>query len=289
MVDITYSTRAVGSGFTAGWVRNKFNVTLDDARLGADGRRPQIVTHIRGSIAGNGASRSVRMYFGSSSKTLTVAAAGAAVDTGWEDSSNWALPDGGSGRFGYDDLSGSCFFGRSSSSGTSYVEGAFGDFTGRLGFSYRYIESASAPGIETLYENDGELTIVLAAPSSTGGSAVTGYRIQYSTTPEFDLGTVATVESSGVTVLVGLEPGVKYYFRACARNGVTDTTSVLGGPWSPPAFITMPTIVAGRMRNAADNGWLNVEQRIRSEDGLSWLNAEGRIRNAANTAWLELG
>lgn len=61
------------------------------------------------------------------------------------------------------------------------------------------------------------------APASDGGSAITGYRIQYTQNPDsFSGATTVNTGSTGVSYqITGLTNGVEYYFRVLALNGST--------------------------------------------------------------------
>ncbi len=87
--------------------------------------------------------------------------------------------------------------------------------------------------------------------TTDGGSAITGWEIDYSTTSNFAAGTVQTVASNGLTTVTGLIPGTQYWFRARGRNatgwgayGDTATATTLpsvkvsnGSSWLAPQVL----------------------------------------------------
>ena len=97
-----------------------------------------------------------------------------------------------------------------------------------------------APGTPAV-TSVGETTVGLSwtAPSNTGTSAITGYKVQRSTTSGFTTN-VQTVTLGNVlsTTITGLSTTVKYYFRVLAVNGSGD------GAWSgtrEATTVTVPT------------------------------------------------
>lgn len=82
--------------------------------------------------------------------------------------------------------------------------------------------------------NLGEVNLSWAAPSSNGGLAVNGYKIEWSTVSNFAsiAGSIADTGSTATTRTVSsLTPGTTYYFRVAALNAVSDAWG--GGASSP--------------------------------------------------------
>lgn len=282
MVDVSLAATAIRTGFTEGFVYS--TDTLPTGRVCSDGTRPILITNLSGAISGRGATRSATMYVGSSSVALSRASAGSASDTGWVNSSDW-LSYSGSVNYGYSGLSGSCYFGRSAN-GTGFAQGAFGTWDESVGMSVRYYESPTAPTIASVVPSeDGEsATVTITAPSDSGGLSLTGYRVQRATNAAFTEG-LATISSAGTSVVVtGLTPGVRYYYRATARNLVTDTASKLGGAWSATVSAQQPEPTSGG-RIRIGGVWLDAE--VRRYNGSSWQVAEGRRFNGSS--WQPIG
>ena len=283
MTDVLFGGFAARSGFTQGYVHS-FG-TLADSRVGSDGSKPLRITALSGAVSGNGATRSVEMYCGGAEVTLSRASSGSALDTGWQTVTAWQTTALDSIEFGYRSMSGSCYFARSSTSGAVATYGAFGNFTGKIGMYYRFQEVASAPGIVSVTPNgDGDqVTVVLSAPSDDGDSTVIGYRIQRATDSGFTAG-LATVTSTGTTIMTGLTPGTTYYYRATARNTPSEGAGILGGAWSSTTSQAQPDPAGlGRYYNgvtftAADGKQYN---------GATWEDLDGRRWNG--TSWELLG
>jgi len=283
--------RAARTGYTEQYARS--NGTLVEPRACSDGTRPMRIINLYGAVSGRNATRTVQMYLGSSAVNLTVGAASQANDTGWQNSTDWDVFGGASVEYGYRNMSGSCYFARSSTSGTVGTYGPdfgppnYGTFTGTIGIDYEYYECASAPSIATATASgDGtSISITLSAPSDNGGTSVTGYRVQRATNSAFTTG-VATVDvgTGGSTTLTGLTPGATYYLRATARNAVTDAFSKLGGPWSGTVTRTMPEAIGlGRVRSGSS--FVESDGRIRI--GSSWVELAGK--QWTGSTWEDLG
>lgn len=262
------------------------NGTLADCRAGSDGSKPMIITAIYGAVSGFSATRTGTMYVGGSSVGISRPSAGSATDTGWIGSSSWLTSAFAAVTYGYTAMSGRFYFARSSTSGAiGSFDGGGPGFTGVLGMYYRFIEVASAPSFTSITPNsDGDqVTIVLAAPATDGGSAVTGYRIQRATDAGFTVG-LTTVSSTGTTLMTGLVPGTTYFYRVTARNGVSDGASILGGPWSGTSSVAQPDPTGlGRRYNGAT---------FESADGKgyfsgTWQTLDGRRYNGST--WEQLG
>jgi hypothetical protein len=97
----------------------------------------------------------------------------------------------------------------------------------------------------------GKVTVTWAAPTINGGSPVTGYSIEYSTTPDFTPETSKSVDINGATaakyVLTGLAPSTLYYVHVAAKNltGVGEysdsrTATTIALPSAPTSFVVSP-------------------------------------------------
>ena len=86
----------------------------------------------------------------------------------------------------------------------------------------------------TAFTTPATITVSFVAPSSDGGSPLSGYDVQYSTTSDFAQVTTRSLDSSPL-VLNNLTPNA-YYFRVRAKNLVGE------GPWSDAK---VETIISG--------------------------------------------
>lgn len=286
-----FGSRAVRSGFTEQYARS--NGTLPLVRACSDGTRPMRIVDLYGAVSGRIANRTVQMYLGSSAVNLSVGVAAQANDTGWQNSSDWDVFGGTGVEYGYRNMSGSCYFARSSTSGASNTTGPnfgapnFGAFTGSIGMDFAYVECPAAPSIATAVPNsDGTaITITVSAPSDNGGSSVTGYRVQRATNSSFTSG-LATVDvnTGGSVTMTGLTPGALYYYRPTARNAITDAFGKLGGPWGGTVSATQAQAI-GLGRTRSGTAFVESDGRIRI--GSSWVELAGR--QWSGSAWLDLG
>jgi hypothetical protein len=229
----------------------------------------------------------MQMYVGSSTVDLTRASAGSASDTGWVDSDDWATYGGASVNYGYRNGDGTGYYFARGSNGTGHTDGPASDWSGSIGMKYRYVESPEAPLILSVAaSSDGtSATVTVSAPGDDGGSPVTGYRVQRATDPGFTTN-LATVDSSGTVMLTGLTPGVRYYYRATARNAVTDAAVKLGGLWSATVGLTQPE-ATGLGRTRLGSSWPSADMKVRDSGNANWL--DGDARRWSGSAWEELG
>ena len=85
--------------------------------------------------------------------------------------------------------------------------------------------SAGPPRSITVESADGSITVTWSAPASNGGSAITGYRVQWRAESEgYDSGREAVVSDLGDLryEITGLDNGTKYHIRVVAVNAVGD-------------------------------------------------------------------
>jgi hypothetical protein len=144
------------------------------------------------------------------------------------------MVSGGSFTYGFN-VNGGAYFGGSGASGKSIVHSSQGTlYSGRaLSGTLYYIQAPAAPSARAVLQSDVSATSVtfkFDGSSDTGGGPITGWTAQRATNASFTTG-VVSVASTGTTTFTGLTPGTTYYFRAAARNEVTDAAGTTG-PWS---------------------------------------------------------
>lgn len=130
---------------------------------------------------------------------------------------------------------------------------------------YDWAEAPTAPtSVAGTPISGAQITVGWAAPSSNGGSAITGYRVELSADPSFTGASVVNVGAGVRTQLfTGLAIGTVHYFRVAARNEVTNlagTYGVLSGagnattfsaPDAPTGFTATPS-----SSTAVDLAWV---------------------------------
>lgn len=281
----------VGSAFTGfAWVRSG-GIGLPTGRAMSDGGTGAVIVGLGMYVAGNGGTRTIQLQIGSATTAgFNVGSAGHPVPfTGYVGTNAWAVNGGAADVYIY--MGGtSVNFGRSSTSGASNTVGSSGTtWSGTLGGAYRYVQGPTAPGIVSVTPNaDGTAaTVVLSGVADNGGSGVSGYRIQRATNAGFTTG-LATVDSTGTTVMTGLTPGQTYYYRATARNGVTDTFGKLGGPWSGTFTRAQPD-PAGFGRRYSGTVFQTVDGKVRNPAGTAWVDLDGRRLAADGVTWQQMG
>jgi large repetitive protein len=78
--------------------------------------------------------------------------------------------------------------------------------------------TAGATTAPTTAPGDGQMTLTWAAPSDTGGSAITGYSVQYRVSGASSWQTRSTTGTATTTVVPGLVNGTEYEFAVAAVN-----------------------------------------------------------------------
>src|SRR5437016_1749395 len=135
---------------------------------------------------------------------------------------------------------------------------------------------------------DGRVTLTWHAPSSDGGSPITGYRI-YRRTGSGSYSLIATVPAGLTYADTGVTNGVTYVYQVSATNAVGEaprSNEVSVTPSAPPdtikptlaitsptsgAIVTSPAVTISG--TAADNA--GVEKVEVSTDGANWIVATG--------------
>lgn len=106
------------------------------------------------------------------------------------------------------------------------------------------VVAASPTGLTATPSGTGSLAVSWTAPTSTGGSSITGYSVEY--TPSGGSATTVTVSSTSTT-LTGLTGGVVYTVRVAAVNstGTGLFASTTATPLNAPGTPTGVTATAG--------------------------------------------
>ena len=114
----------------------------------------------------------------------------------------------------------------------------------------------------------GQSSVSWVAPSDNGGTAISSYTVQYSTSATFasNITTVSPVSSSSPKLVTGLNPsdnGQTYYFRVAATNAGTNGGT---GPYSAISAIVTPATVP----DAPTIGAMTRGTGASTTDSLAW-------------------
>ena len=262
-----------------GYLSSAGNVYSDgfsvlQGRATANGQHPIHIDRLYTAASGRGGSRTFTITFGSASWTGALAAAANAQDTGWL-AASWYVANGTTARLTIA-ANGGFHFGRSSLSGANGVIGSFGNFTGTLGGVFAYSQAPLPPSAPALVRGagSGAVDVSWAAPDD-GGSAITGYVVEYADNALFTGSDI--VAAAGLsTALSGLTPGTTYYVRVAARNAVTDEF----GTTSLHSAASSVTVLSGGQVQAA-GAWKPAIVKVRVAG--VWKDAIVKVR--ASGVW----
>lgn len=247
--------------------------------LASDGNAYMQIYQMQLGVSGNGASRTIALGLWNSSNSaiaatapFTVAAASSATLTGNKSFyasalinrtsvssigiGYWASGNGAT-YFQYDitgqstvDITGDSV---SSTSLTTFNEDTSLYTEASLVGTFDYYTVPTAPQSLTVTAGDSQASVAWAAPASDGGTAISGYYVQYATNSGFTTGVSSLIPVSGTsTTVTGLTNGTAYWFRVGARNQVTNAVSsstssayVTSASSVTPAATTPPGLPTG--------------------------------------------
>jgi hypothetical protein len=213
--------------------------------LAFNGNKPVYVTTARFFVAGRGASRSIRVAIGGQySGYVTVSSSGSAVARDF--TLNKVFQNGGADLQTRIDENGTggFYFGRGADGTGSSIDDNGSTWSGSLSGYATYFYVPTAPTSPSAVQDglNDKVNLSWSAPSSDGGSAVTGYVIHYSTSSTFaSYETIQTGSPATSYQVTGLNYGQTYYFRVMAVNAAATaagTTSVASSTVS--AFVLLP-------------------------------------------------
>jgi hypothetical protein len=238
-------------------------------------------------LGGRGAARTAYLSLSGAGTAAFGVGATSGATAQYYAGTNAYLVNGGTTDF-YVSMSGSIYFGKGGSG--SVVSGIGHTWAGTLGGGASYVQCPSQCGtpVVTPSEDGTQATVTFSGPADNGGTAITGYVLQRADNSSFTIG-LSTISSSGSSLITGLTPGKRYYWRATAKNAVTAATGATGGPWSGVAAVDQPDSSLGMILSADGSTWVKLGGKIRSADNTAFVDLDGRIRSADNTAWLALG
>jgi hypothetical protein len=139
---------------------------------------------------------------------------------------------------------------------TEYLpaNGSFNWATRILSFKYPSCDAPATtpptPAAPTGVAENEKVTLMVTAPSSTGGSAITGYKVSQSLSASTGFtdvasGTCTTITTAGTCTVTGLTNGTPYYFKVSAVNIVgAGTPSAASAAITPAGTALTPTFSA---------------------------------------------
>lgn len=275
------------------------SVAVPVGRLAASGDGPVLVTALSAFMAGRGASRTAYLKIGTAETAgFTIASASSAVSTG-NRAVSLLVADGASLRVECR-ANGAYYFGRGGSGSTVKPSDGF-TWAGRLSGIVTYVEVPSAPQSLAASPNPGATSVGLtwAAPSSDGGSAVLGYRLEYDDNAGFSSPTVVDLGAVLSTTVTGLTPGVTYYFRIAAKNAVTEAAttwsvysatasaflgSVPGAPTSVVATAALGRVGVTWAAPASDGGVAITGYRVEWSTSAGFASVESKTVGGSTLA-----
>lgn len=185
---------------------------------------------------------------------------------------------------------GGLFFAGRNTGGPGAIIGSGGiNRPGSMAGGFHYIQVPAAPAITTVrpYDDGTGAFIRWDAPIDTGESPLTGYRIQWATSPDMRQNLRTFDVPVPVADIIGLAPGRTYYWRITARNAVSDWVGALGGPWSSVIGAFQPGAggVPG-LGGMVSNGQAWVPSTWRVSNGFAYVPPTWRVSNGQ--AWVTL-
>lgn len=111
------------------------------------------------------------------------------------------------------------------------------------------------------------MTVSWSAPSDNGGSAITGYTVQWSPHPNFDTVSSANVTGSPYTI-TNLTVSTAYYVRVRAKNAI--------GSGAFSAATPTRTTSGARLPNAGHTGWVEADVwvPVQGAQGYEWRHGK---------------
>lgn len=216
------------------------SIVLPSGRVALDGDSYVLITAMRAYVAGLGGSRTIELYLaspGNGPSAFSAASAGSAQDTGYRSCSE--LRNGGVSTTFVINGNGPFYFGRAP--GSTGATDSYGTTWGPLYASMTWAEVPSAPTSLEVLAGSTIASLEWVTPADNGDSAITGYRIDYSTSPVFTTFSSKTVGVVTSDAVGSLTPGTTYYFRVCALNAVTAAAGT-PGPASSTVSVFMGTV-----------------------------------------------
>lgn len=285
MVDVAFGTYGSGTRNTSDQPVYSNSIGMPTGRACSDGINRAGITALFAYADGYSGTISMRLELGSA-VTADFANSGGgptAGNTGWRGTNLWII-SGGATQFRIY-FSGRVQFG-GGGSGSGIFDGVGYSWSGTLAGAYRYIMPPTAPTITSAVpsSNGTQIVMTLGGNPDNGGSAITGHVVQRATNAAFTTG-VATLSYTGTTVgMSGLTPGTRYYYRATARNLLTNSSGVLGGAWSPTVSVVQ-TSDGGLGRRYSGSSFAAADAK--RWNGSAWQPADGR--RWSGTSWTQIG
>lgn len=286
------NTPGAGDANTVPAASFQYDTSLPTGREASNGLHPLIITSLDVVMNGRAAASDVTArvdepaLVNPSTGIVTIAPADAARDI-------YSIPVyKGFTQGGFEEQiariqleAGTLFYVGRNSGGPGSVIGAGGLVRpGSLAGGFEYIQVPTAPSEPVVKPlADGTAAVIsFTGPSDGGDSPILGYRVEWSDVASFNRN-VTWADVATTSTVHGLIPGRRYYWRATARNEVSDWVGALGGQWSTTGTALQPTPNGG---GKIFNGTSWVPLKARVFDGTRWVDAT-RVRVFDGNSWVD--
>ncbi len=184
---------------------------------------------------------------------------------------------GGTCQVGVSYSSGTLNFGRNNGGGGVIVDAADSStWNGSIPGTLTWEQGPTAPTGVTVTPATAQATVAWTTPSDNGQSAITGYRVYYSTASNMAGASFVDVGVVNSTVITGLTPGTTYYFTVSAKNAVTTAASTVG---IESSIISAYLSSGGKVWNGS--AWIAGNAKV--WNGSAWVAATVKVWNGS--AW----
>lgn len=204
-------------------------VTLPLGRAMANGSRNIYVQNLKLYVAGRSGSVSIRPYFAGGARGSYVSYAAQGTPSKKTLTVNTHVNGGVSTNYGVYWGGGGVNFRRGGPTSGQTESSGSSSWDTSLSGTMTYAEAPPAPTPTGVDQATPTSLRARFTSAGDGGTSITGWSLQYSKNSNFSGAT--TVNSTGTTVVTGLEPDTTYYFRAAGKNAVTNNAGTTG-PWS---------------------------------------------------------
>ena len=288
MVEVWWNGKSSAASLVSYTSQNqRTDLDIPQGRVAHNGTDPIRIYRTKLWLAGNGASRTASIVMGSAATSnFTIASNTSAQDTGWKDINLTVTNTPATISAGFN-TNGTTYFGRATDSGNSISPwNAVANST--LYGMYRYSQVPTAPRTPAVSAiTNAGFTLTWLSPTDDGDSTITAYQVDVSTTSNFAVvaATLVDATASRTVTFTTLSPGVTYYYRIAARNGLY---SISGNPMSPWLVGATPVTTLSPSGGKRYNGTTWVDTTVgKRYTGTTWVDLTVQKRYNGST-WVDL-